>query len=1147
MDIAELGFRVDSSGLVESTKALDQNAAAADKASGSADRLERYFQSMSRSIDRSAVVLGDRLGGALDRIGAGTGTVIAELQGMNRAQAEIVSALVAMESRLTGTAAGLQAYSAAGKEAAAGATATASASEKLERQLAEQEARYRSVAQQAMAYAEAQRSANVSDRALAEAARDSAAGIDHQAAALSRAGTEQERMVARARALQEAEARTANQAREAAAAAQAQEINLKRLLAQIDPTVAGLNRLAEMEERLERAGDLGLIKPQVMQQYQAQIEASRQALLKSKNTTEQYGMTARQTAAAMRMIPAQMTDIVTSVVAGQPIWMVAIQQGGQLKDQLGGIGPAAKAVSSYVLGMVNPLTVSAAAALALAVALKQSQDELFDFQKNLILTGRNADISGSQFRGLVSDLDKLTGVTRGGAVDALNSVAASGQFAGKQFLMVAEAAARMEASTGQASSKTVEAFQRIARDPVNALVALNNQEGFLNAAQLKRIITLRDEGQEQQAVAEALQLYYERSINVANQADAAMPGLVKWWRDVKDEVSGAWGEVQTYASLLDDVIKKQKQASNFSPGDAMRSVAGNTGNLASLIPKDWISSAATLTNALAKDFLRSAGGSSGLPMPVFEVSPDSKQAIAEMAKAYEEQDAAAKAASEALTARLAGLDRESAKLAARNKIIELYNKLEGARDAKGNPDSRLSDGSMQRLIAQSNAQIDKQFNQREGVGKANTDDNAAQSFIASVQRQITANQQLAESGDKVSASDRMVIQARQLLADKTNTMTAASKQLLQAMIPQLATTDAQAQAEVQRQRGMQASIALTERLAQLEDQRQQQADIDLMGLGRGTDATQVLQRQLDIQREYLREQEKLDKAYNSDRKTLTDEALQVRKTQYDDDTLRLATSLNNSLGIERNYQQQRMAMLGDWRTGARHVWADYAFSAANASEMAASTLSNGLSAAEDAFVRFVQTGKLSFSDLTKSILADLARIAARQAIVGAIGSIVGSFAGAAAGGAWSGTSAGAGSNLNFGNNVDSFTGSSWASYGGGRAGGGNVSNSSMYEVGEFDRPEIFNDRRGRSYLIPGNDGTVVPMHQLQSGNGGGSATPTVNVSINTVIQSDGSSSTSATAGDDNAMGRALAKLIEPEVKRVLVQQMRPGGLLTGAR
>ncbi|ARV23315.1 phage tail tape measure protein [Xanthomonas citri pv. glycines] len=1052
MDIAELGFRVDSSGLVESTKALDQNAAAADKASGSADRLERYFQSMSRSIDRSAVVLGDRLGGALDRIGIGTGTVITELQGLNRAQAEIVSALVAMESRLTGTAAGLKAYSSAGKEAAAGATATTTASQKLEQQLEQQEARYRSVAQQAMAYAEAQRTANVSDRALAEAARDSAAGIDHQAAALLRAGTEQERMVARARALQEAEARTTNQAREAARAAEVQELNLKRLLAQIDPTVAGLNRLAEMEERLERAGDLGLIKPQVMQQYQAQIESSRQVLLKSKNTNEQYAMSARQTAAAMRMIPAQMTDIVTSIVSGQPIWMVAIQQGGQLKDQLGGIGPAARAVTSYVMGMVNPLTVSAAAALALAVALKQGQDELFDFQKNLILTGRNADISGSQFRGLVSDLDKLTGVTRGGAVDALTAVAASGQFAGKQFLMVSEAAARMEASTGQATSKTVEAFQRIARDPVDALVELNKQEGFLTAAQLQRIITLQQEGREQQAVAEALQIYYERSINVANQAEAAMPSLVKWWREVKDEVGGAWGEVMTFSTELEKLGGRLK---NLLPASGLQF--------------DMIATMASPKAQMQR--LNSLIGGTRLPTPLFEVEADGRQAIADLAKVYQEQDVAAKAASEALTTRLAGLDRESAKLAARNKIIELYNKLEGARDAKGNPDSRLSDGSMQRLIAQSNAQIDKQFNQREGIGRKDT---SFATLINQINQQTAAIDAQALSTDKLTAAEKFAERTR--AGDTYQKATRAEKDLVDAKLAHLVTQEKINDESLRTQRELAAQAALTERLKQLEKQRQEQSDVDLMGIGRGADATQMLQRQLEIQREYLREREKLEKSQLDKNTALSPGA-------YNSQIADLDGSLARSLEIERNYQQQRMQLLGDWRTGFTRVWEDYAFAAQNASEQAGSFLSTSLSSWEDQFVQFAQTGKFSFSSLVDSMIADLARYAAKQAAVGLLGTVMGGLTGGGAGGSWTGTSAGAGSNLNFGSNAGSFAGGGWMSYGGGRANGGPVSPGSLYEVGEGGDPELF-QQGGRSYLIPGNRGQVVPAAPMASGTSG---------------------------------------------------------------
>lgn len=48
-----------------------------------------------------------------------------------------------------------------------------------------------------------------------------------------------------------------------------------------------------------------------------------------------------------------------------------------------------------------------------------------------------------------------------------------------------------------------------------------------------------------------------------------------------------------------------------------------------------------------------------------------------------------------------------------------------------------------------------------------------------------------------------------------------------------------------------------------------------------------------------------------------------------------------------------------------------------------------------------------------------------------------------------------------------------AFFGGGRAGGGNVDGSKLYEVGEGGSPELFR-QNGRTFLIPGNDGRVVP-------------------------------------------------------------------------
>ncbi|WP_058195508.1 phage tail length tape measure family protein [Xanthomonas translucens] len=1110
MDIAELGYKVDSSGLVEGTKALDQNAAAADKAGGAAERLEKEYQSMSRAVEQSSRALGDRLGGALDRITAGTGGVITELQTLNRTQSEILTALGNMEGKLSGAAAGMQAYGAAGKEAAASSTAAATASDRLQAELAQQEARYRSVAQQGMTFAEAGRTANLSERALAEAARDATTGIDLQAQAMSRAGSEQERMVARARALEEAEARVQKESTAAARASQVQEVNLKQLLGQIDPTVAALNRMADMESRLEKAGELGLIKPQVMQQYQAQIETSRQALLKSKLTHEQYQMSARQTATAMRMIPAQMTDITTSLISGQTPWMVAIQQGGQLKDQFGGIGPAARAVGGYVLGLINPLTLAAAAMAALVVAATQNRDELFEFQKALILSGQGAVIGSAGFEALTNSLDNLQGVSRGGAVAALTATAAAGRFAGEQFELVAGAAARMEAATGRSAAATVSAFESIAKDPLEGLLKLNDAERFLTASQLERIIALREEGHTQEAANEAIQLYATHLRDVADQTDAVMPAMSRGWRDLKDDIGGAWSALGGFTNAMADLAGKwgilqrlPRLSDMLGLGVAGSTITKNLG-----LP--------SITDAINAYANLARGGSAQLPKPIDE-SAISAQMARDLAAAAEENATAQRTASEAINAQVAGLDRATAKEAARLKIIEQYNKL-------ADNDARHFDGSMDRLIANANKQIDKQFNQREGVGKKNTDDTSAQSFVAGVQRQIEANNQLAESGEKVTASDRMVIQARQLLADKTNAMSAATRSLLQALIPQLEASDAQAQVEVQRQRGMQASIALTERLTQLEKQRQEQAEIDLMGMGRGADVTQVLQRQLDIQRQYLQEQEKLDKSYNTESVSLSGEALEVRRSQYEQDKANLEASLDRSLDIERTYQQRRMALTSDWRTGFNRAWEDYVYAAGNASEQSANLLANSLSGAEDAFVKFAQTGKLSFTDLANSIIADLARIAAKQAITALAGNLLGSLFGQSAAA------------------TDGYVGDYNAIYGGGRASGGPVSSGKYYEVGEQGRPELL-QQGGKSYLIPGNDGTVIPMAAASSSTSSGG---NVYFTQTNVVQSDGTATSKTTGSDENAAARALGEQMRKVAQAELVKAMRPGGILTRA-
>ncbi|KAG1471040.1 hypothetical protein G6F57_011538 [Rhizopus arrhizus] len=154
MDIAELGYKVDSSGLVEGTKALDENAAAADRAGAAAERLDKQQMDASRTASYWA--------------------------------------------------------------------------------------------------------------------------------------NEQAKINARVQEMERIEQRAAVATRQAATATEAHELNLQQLLGQINPTVAALNKLAEQQDRLARARDLGLLKPQVWQQYQANIDATRASVLNA--TGAQNGM-----------------------------------------------------------------------------------------------------------------------------------------------------------------------------------------------------------------------------------------------------------------------------------------------------------------------------------------------------------------------------------------------------------------------------------------------------------------------------------------------------------------------------------------------------------------------------------------------------------------------------------------------------------------------------------------------------------------------------------------------------------------------------------------------------------------------------------------------------------------------------------------
>lgn len=106
-------------------------------------------------------------------------------------------------------------------------------------------------------------------------------------------------------------------------------------------------------------------------------------------------------------------------------------------------------------------------------------------------------------------------------------------------------------------------------------------------------------------------------------------------------------------------------------------------------------------------------------------------------------------------------------------------------------------------------------------------------------------------------------------------------------------------------------------------------------------------------------------------------------------------------------------------------------------------------------------------------------------------------------------------------------------FGGGRFNGGSVIGGNMYRVGEHNRPELFHTSNGNQYMIPGENGRIIPGRDI--GGGGGISMP-VNINIQT---------TNGFSDDDS---RRLEQTMERVAMKMITREsQRPGGILQPRR
>lgn len=196
----------------------------------------------------------------------------------------------------------------------------------------------------------------------------------------------------------------------------------------------------------------------------------------------------------------QTTDIVTSLVSGQNPFMVLMQQGGQLKDQFGGIGNVFRAIGQTLTPMRLLFAGVGAAITTLSVAAYKGAEESAKLRDSLILTGNYANISAGQYRDLAISISNDFNVAIGDTKDILNALISSGKFTDTSLSSVARAISIIAKISGESASEVAGKLIPSLDGTASSAKRLNDQYNFLTLAQYKQIEALEKQGKLQDAI-----------------------------------------------------------------------------------------------------------------------------------------------------------------------------------------------------------------------------------------------------------------------------------------------------------------------------------------------------------------------------------------------------------------------------------------------------------------------------------------------------------------------------------------------------------------------------------------------------------------------------------------------------------------------
>lgn len=804
---------------------------------------------------------------------------------------------------------------------------------------------------------------------------------------------------------------------------------------------------------------------------------------------------------AVRMLPAQFTDIATQLAGGQSPFLILLQQGGQVKDSFGGFAPMLQALRDSLFGFsgeVNKSTDEAAestgelaesfnnasdaaenlgrargfitpfnvalAAVAVTAGLMMyswynSNSQLSTFNKTLVLSGNIAGLTADGML-TVSKAAASAGITFSAAAGTLTALVDAGVAAGANFERLSVSITEFADKSGLKIDDLAKSFGKLNNDPASGLIAMAQQFHNVTAAQIEHVSQMQRSGDAAGALKAANDYATEGLEKQTRAIEGNMGSLERAANATGDAFKSMWDKILDIGrpDTAAENLKKVQQQFDIAQANFEKNATGSgvSEALRNQYQRVLDRTRVSLQAAQLQADLQVAAEKGAKSQATIE--RDRLKYVAQAQAGYEKS--------------LSALDKYTSKQKELNKALQ---------------EGRILQGSYDTLMAVAKKEYDDSLKKpaktvTPGGAKA-TDAISAQTL--ELQAQLEVLRQHSGLNDTISPQRQQLWkeQARFTVleqAAKTRALTDDEKSILASKDKVLA------QAEINAQLGDQ--VAIEERIIRLQDSSQKY----LTQMGEKTRALTDSAGMSSRQTQRRLEEAQLLQGWKNAGGTENDQGYQ------------------NEIAALKKYYAEQDKLRGDWQSGAKSAWADYVDSASDAYGQIKTIASTALDGISQNMADMLITGKANLADFTRSMLSMLTQILIKQALVGMVGSATSAL---------------------------------------GFAGGGYTGSGGKYEpAGIVHRDEFVFTKEATNRIGVGN------LYALMNGyatgglvGGARGVTSPLGVSVYAPVSVTTSQpGTDTQQGDNTALGRAYQQVIDRSVMEGITRESEPGGIIWNA-